>query len=131
MNSIHCQVGEERLDQGFGREEVLARPHAVETDESYDPFYIGSLGVDGVMLQTEHLSHFIEEFWWLTSCHGGHRRFPSWRSETADNRHRAKLPENQSNITLSGLLAIFGEWRAREPQRGKWRDFPSVTARFS
>jgi hypothetical protein len=30
-----------------------------------------------------------------------HRRFAPWRPEIADNRHRAKLPENRSNITLS------------------------------
>ena len=27
---------------------------------------------------------------------------PWWCPEIADNRHRAKLPENQSNIALSG-----------------------------
>ena len=55
------------VDLGFGGEEVLARPHAVETDESYDPLHIGSLGVNGVVVQTEHLSHFIEEFGLLIS----------------------------------------------------------------
>ena len=63
------------------------RPHAVETDEPHDdlkevvggrsgnrPIHIGSLGVNGVVVQnerrnfslrpilTEPLSHFIEEF---------------------------------------------------------------------
>jgi hypothetical protein len=99
--SIHCQVGEERLDLGFGGEEVYARPHAVETDESHNPFHIGSLSVDGVVVQPEHVPHFIEEFWWLTSCRVRHRRLAPWRPEIADNRHRAKLPENRPNITLS------------------------------
>jgi len=31
--SVHGQVGQERLDFRFGGEEVLTRPHAVETDE--------------------------------------------------------------------------------------------------
>jgi len=56
------RVGQERLDLGFDGEEVCARPHAVETDESYDPLRIGSLGVNGVVEQTERLSYVIEEF---------------------------------------------------------------------
>lgn len=51
--SIDRQVGQERLGLGFGGEEVCARPHAVETDESSDPLHIGSLGVNGVVVQTE------------------------------------------------------------------------------
>jgi hypothetical protein len=60
--SMHRQVCQERFDLRFGGEEVLARPHAMETDESYDdPFYIGSLGVHGVVVQTEHCADFIDE----------------------------------------------------------------------
>ena len=63
---MHRQVGQERLDLGFGGEEVLARPHAVETNESHDPLHRGSLSVHGVVVQTEHPSHVIEEFgWWI------------------------------------------------------------------
>jgi hypothetical protein len=51
--SIEREVGQERLGLGFGGEEVCARPHAVETDESYDPLHIGSLGVNGEVVQTE------------------------------------------------------------------------------
>ena len=100
--SIDRQVGQERLDLGFGGEEVLARPHAVETDESYDPLDIGSLSVDGVVMQTEHLSHFIEEFGLLIARRGRHTIPLWWWLEIADNRHRAKLPENPTNIALSG-----------------------------
>ena len=96
---MHRQVGQERLDRGFSGEEVLARPHAVETDESYDdPFYIGSLGVHGVVVQTEHRADFIDECgWWIS------RRVkpiipPWWCPEIADNKPWAKLPEDQSNI---------------------------------
>jgi hypothetical protein len=42
--SMHRQVGQEGLDLGFGEEKVFARPHAVETDESYDPLRRGSRG---------------------------------------------------------------------------------------
>ena len=70
--SMHRQVSQERLDLGFGGEEVFARPHAVETDESYDPLHRGSLSVNGVVVQTEHLSHFIEEFGWWISRRGRH-----------------------------------------------------------
>ena len=48
---------------GFGGEEVFARAHAVETDESYDPLHRGSLSVHGVVVETEYLSHFLEEDW--------------------------------------------------------------------
>jgi hypothetical protein len=35
---------------------------------------------------------------------------PPWSCpESVDNKHRAKRPENQANITLSGLWAVFGE----------------------
>jgi hypothetical protein len=34
-----------------------------------------------------------------------------------DNRDQAKLPDNQSNITLSGLMATFGEVESA----GAWR----------
>jgi hypothetical protein len=100
--SIHRQVGQERLDLGFGGEEVFAGPHAVETDESYDPLHIGSLGVNGVVVETEHLADVIEEFWLLTSRRVRHRRPPSWCPEIVDNGHWAKLPENPTNIALSG-----------------------------
>jgi hypothetical protein len=63
--------------------------------------------VDGVVVQTEYLSHFIEEFGLLTSCHVRHRRFPSWCPEIADHRYRANLPDNPANIILSGLLRTF------------------------
>jgi hypothetical protein len=69
---MHCQVGQERLKLGFGGEEVFARPHTLETDESYDPLHRGRLSVHGVVVQTEHLSHFIEEFGWWISRRGRH-----------------------------------------------------------
>ena len=50
---LHRQIGQERLGLGFGGEEVCARPDAVERDESDDPLHIGSLGVNGVVVQTE------------------------------------------------------------------------------
>jgi hypothetical protein len=34
----------------------------VETGEPYDPLHIGALGVNGVVVETEHLADFIEEF---------------------------------------------------------------------
>ena len=86
----------------MGGEKVLARPHAVETDEPYDPLHIGALGVNGVVVETEHLADFIEEFGLLTSRRVRQRRSPYWRPEIADNGHWAKLPENHTNIVLSG-----------------------------
>lgn len=53
-------------------------------------------------VETEHLADFIEEFWPLTSCRVRHIRSPSERLEIADNGQGAKLPENPTDITLSG-----------------------------
>jgi len=39
----------------------------VETDESDDPFHIRALGVNGVVVETEHLADIIEEFGLLTA----------------------------------------------------------------
>jgi hypothetical protein len=36
-----------------------------------------------------------------------HISSPSGRLESIDNRHRAKLPENPSNITLSGQKGLL------------------------
>jgi hypothetical protein len=64
--AMHRQVGEKCLDLGFGGKEVFTRPHAVETDEASDPLDIGALGVDGAVMETEHLADVIESFWTLT-----------------------------------------------------------------
>jgi hypothetical protein len=74
----------------------------VETGEPYDPLHIGALSVYGVVVETEHLVDFIEEFGWLTSRRVKHIRSPSWRPQSADNGYRAKMPENPINIALSG-----------------------------
>jgi hypothetical protein len=81
---MHRQAGQERLDLGFGGEEVFASSHGVETDEPDDPLHIGSLGVNGVAVQTEHLSYLIEEFRRWISHRGRHILPPSWL-EVADN----------------------------------------------
>ncbi len=110
---MHGQVGQERLDRGFGRAKVVARPQAVETDEAYAPLHLGAFGMHGGVVETEHASNFIEECGVLTSCRVRPIRSPLWRPEITDNRHRANLPENPTNIALSGLLATFGD----EPNR--------------
>jgi len=74
--SVHGQVSQERLDLRFGGEEVLARAHAVEADEPYDPLHRGALGVHGVVVETEHRSDLIEEFWVLTARRVRHTRSP-------------------------------------------------------
>jgi hypothetical protein len=74
----------------------------VESDEPDEPLHREALGVERVVLATEHRSDFIEELGWLTSCRVRHRGFPSWRPASADNGHWAKLPENPANIALSG-----------------------------
>jgi hypothetical protein len=64
--------------------------------------------VDGIVLEAEDILDFIKEFGMLTRW--GFRHRVSWllHPERVDNRHRAKLPENPSNIILlsgqKGLL---------------------------
>jgi hypothetical protein len=55
-----CQLGKRR--PLAGGEEALVRPHAMETDEPYDPSHRGALGVHGAVVVTKYLSDFIEEF---------------------------------------------------------------------
>ena len=73
---VYGEVGQERFDLGFGGEEVLTGPHAVETNKPHDPVHVGSLGVNGVVVRTEYLSDLIEEFWLLTFCRVRHIRLP-------------------------------------------------------
>ena len=53
--SIDRQTGQERLDVGFGGEEVGVGPPPVETDEPYDPLYRGALSMYGVVVGGESL----------------------------------------------------------------------------
>jgi len=96
------QISEACLDLGFGGEEADAGPHAVEAGESSDPLHIGALGMDGVVMETEHPADVTEQFWKLTWCCVRHIRSPSRHFAIADNRYGAKLPENLAVITLSG-----------------------------
>jgi hypothetical protein len=66
MYPFYDEVGQERFDLGFGGEEMLTGPHAVETNKPHDPVHVGSPGANGVVVQTEYLSDLIEEFWLLT-----------------------------------------------------------------
>ena len=67
---MYGEVGQERFHLGFGGEEMLTGPHAVETNKPHDSVHVGSLGVNGVVVQTEYLSDLIEEFWRV--CGGRH-----------------------------------------------------------
>jgi hypothetical protein len=70
---------------------VLTEPHAVETNKPHDPVDIESLGVNGVVVQTEYLSDLIEEFWMLI-----HSAAPSSASQGGVKKRR-------SGSTLSKL----------------------------
>ena len=67
----------------------------------------GALGMNGIVVETEHLTDFIKEFWLLTPHRVRHNRSPSWCFEIADNRHGTKLIENSENDTLSGKMASY------------------------
>jgi hypothetical protein len=96
--AVHGQVGETRVELRFGREQVRTRSPARKTHQPSDPLDRGALGGQGVVLKTEPRADFIEELRWLTSCGITPISSASWRPESMDNRHRAKLPENPANI---------------------------------
>jgi hypothetical protein len=100
-----CQSGKRR--SSAAGKEVLARPHAMETDERYEPLHKGALGVHGAVVVTEYLSDFIQEFGLWILRRGGPIILSRCCPKIADNTHRAKLPENHSNIILSGLWGAF------------------------
>jgi hypothetical protein len=96
--SMHRQIGQKRLDPGFGGAEVFVRPPAVEPDESSDPLPRGALDGHGVVVQTEPLSHIIEESGVLICRRGRPTIPPWWCPQIADHRHRAQLPDNPSHL---------------------------------
>ena len=74
----------------------------METDEPYDPIHIGSLGVNGIVVETEHLSDLVEELRSLTSRRVRHDNISIMAPKAVDTGYRAKLPENSINTELSG-----------------------------
>jgi hypothetical protein len=81
--SIYTEVSKED-DHPFDSSEFFlltrderssARAHTVELDEPYDPLHIGALDVNGVVVETGHVTDFIKEFWLLTSRGVRHRDF--------------------------------------------------------
>jgi hypothetical protein len=48
----------------------------MEPDEPDDPLHIGALGVNGVVVEAEHLTDFIKEFWLLTFRGLSHMKLP-------------------------------------------------------
>ena len=88
--SVHREVREECLDVRFRWEESVAGPHTVETDVAHDPLQVGSLGMNRVVVQAEHLSDLIEKFWRLTAG-------------------RARLIMASVNDALQGLITGIGQ----------------------
>ena len=82
---MHGEVRQERFDLGFSGEDLGTRPHAVETGKPYDPLHIGTLGVDRVVVETEHPPDLIEECRLWTSLRVRHRRSLYWCSQIIDN----------------------------------------------
>jgi hypothetical protein len=57
----HGQIRQECLYFGFCGEKRVTRAHAMETNETDNPFNIGPLRVDGVMVKTEDPSDFVKD----------------------------------------------------------------------
>ena len=58
--AVHGEV--RNIQSLVRREKVCARPHVGETDEPDNPLHIGVFGVNRVVVETEYLTDFIEEF---------------------------------------------------------------------
>jgi hypothetical protein len=102
---IAHRVGRERLDLGFGEEEVIGRMQAVETGESNDPRHSGALGMDGAVMPMADLSRCCEQFGGWLAPRITHMKPLQWCPELTDNRHWAKQPENPANIKYQGKYA--------------------------
>jgi hypothetical protein len=72
--ALQSEVGVERLDLGFGGEEVRAGPHPVKPGEASDPFHMGALCVDGVMLHPEDPPDLLDQGRWGTVLRVGHKK---------------------------------------------------------
>jgi hypothetical protein len=71
--------------------------------EPDNPVDIGSLRVDGIVVNPKDPTDFIQKFGRLTFGGGRHRIFLQSRQTVGfDIRDRAKLPVNPVIITLSG-----------------------------
>src|ERR671916_1758074 len=79
--AAHGQICQERLNFRLGRKEVRARAHAVKPDEPYNPIQVRAFRMNGIMMETEHITGFIKELWLLTSRRVRHTRAPFWRFE--------------------------------------------------
>ena len=68
---------------------MLTGPHAMETNKPHDPAHIGSLGMNGVVVQAEYLSDLIKEVWLLT------------RSTAPNPAFKVGIEKRRSGSTLS------------------------------
>jgi hypothetical protein len=85
---MHSQIRQKRLNLRLGGKEACARSHVVKPDEPHDPVHIGPLGMNGIVMETEDVADFIEQFWLLTSCGVRPMRAPLKGCENRAYRHR-------------------------------------------
>ena len=60
------------------------------------------VGMNGIVLETEHLADFLEQFWLLTFPRARHERSSLRCLRIVESRSRATLLENLVDIILSG-----------------------------
>jgi hypothetical protein len=72
---VDCQIGKKSFDLGCGTKWILAGMHLVALGEPDDPIDVGALSVDRIVVNTEELTHLIQQFGPLTSGGGGHSIF--------------------------------------------------------
>jgi hypothetical protein len=88
-------------------EKRLTPPHAMETNEADDPVNTRQFTGDTLTALPEDASDLVQDPQLVAFVWARHRdplREPLW---TVDNKHRAKLPGNLSNIKLSGQKVML------------------------
>jgi hypothetical protein len=76
---VYGQMGKKSFNFRFRREQLFAGAHVVVVGKPDDPVDIGSLGVDGIVLNPEDPTDLFQELGRLTFEWGRHSIFPQSR----------------------------------------------------
>jgi hypothetical protein len=63
--TFHGKMSEKFNDLSFTPLEIVPLRHSVVQHVSLDPFAIGSLGMDRIVVKAHHISNFVEKPGWL------------------------------------------------------------------
>ena len=99
-------MGEVGFDFELGREQILPAAHLVKMSKADDPVYLGALGVNGIVVETGHLSDLLQQFGRLTFGRGRHRIFLLNKCVVGvDNRSGQECPKTQILSYYQSIIA--------------------------